>query len=823
MKSLNPCQTFHVVTINKPTKPSPLSDISNHVVKSVSSSSNLHQQNVSLSYSCIQPFQKVGDTTKNQKACTHSKNRLSLSNNHARDRNPSDGVIVRARDIAANLLCSSDSSSGKTSDPPRPSSPLTHPIPEVIPPDKTHDADCLSSDDTDLSDLSDAFEPEKNSHLENSRQHTAEQIKTTKRNRKVAGCRKSSDDIATIVEKARERSLSDPLFQKIHEKMPSLMADYVITEAELSENPVNPEDGEYWTATLRVNIDNKSDALEWLSNYENASSCDFRVTKCKKTNNSKRLVLKREYHCHHDTKPKEKSNNGPKKSKNWISKHTNCRSIIRFTIKQKSMAWSSDYLLKEYPCEIFIRHHHNHPVKCADAQRLRRPNQEVKEKFLKLFAQGHSPISAIETHKFDLMMEHGDNFNFILADGSRCPSNFWVYKLYKKVCVGHYGPQSGEGIIKTLRDYALKYNKEMGSECMKVEILNDNDLVVALCTPLMQRTHELLPSSGEMIYVDSSGNMDALNCRVFPVMTHSVAGALPLGIMIVSSESEEVLAVAVNILKSILPPKAFYGRGAAVGPKIAMTDDCPNERNAIRSAFPGIILLLCLFHVLQAFWRYLWNREHNVALKNRPELFYVLRDLAYAPDENTFNQRKEEALENPMLLSHTLVLNHIEKFLGRSKEWALFQRLDLLTRGNNTNNCSEATMKLIKDKVLGRTKAFNPVQLVDFLVTRFPAYIEMRISDVLNNRSMNTFKLRYFIRPEKLENLISEKLPSPPDCYKVSNTSKTTSYIVMMSEEICSCPEGKSGKPCKHLCKVVKDFNLSSSQLLPREQLGGKN
>jgi hypothetical protein len=133
------------------------------------------------------------------------------------------------------------------------------------------------------------------------------------------------------------------------------------------------------------------------------------------------------------------------------------------------------------------------------------------------------------------------------------------------------------------------------------------------------------------------------------------------------------------------------------------------------------------------------------------------------------------------------------KFVERSAEWALFQRDNLLTRGNNTDDYSEATIRILKEKVLGRVKAFNPVQLVDFLITRYQAYIEMRITDVLNNRSLHPFKSRYFIRPEKLENLLTEKLDTFADAYKVKNLTKGTEYIVLMSDEICSCPEGRCG------------------------------
>lgn len=39
------------------------------------------------------------------------------------------------------------------------------------------------------------------------------------------------------------------------------------------------------------------------------------------------------------------------------------------------------------------------------------------------------------------------------------------------------------------------------------------------------------------------------------------------------------------------------------------------------------------------------------------------------------------------------------KFTERALDWALFARQDLLTRGNETNNYSEITMRLLKEEV----------------------------------------------------------------------------------------------------------------------------
>jgi hypothetical protein len=66
-----------------------------------------------------------------------------------------------------------------------------------------------------------------------------------------------------------------------------------------------------------------------------------------------------------------------------------------------------------------------------------------------------------------------------------------------------------------------------------------------------------------------------------------------------------------------------------------------------------------------------------------------------------------------------------------------------------------------------------------------------------------------------LRNLKILTLDVPPNVYIVKNTSKGSEYTVVMDLEICSCPAGQSGAPCKHLCAVVQEFNLTSSLVHP--------
>ena len=81
----------------------------------------------------------------------------------------------------------------------------------------------------------------------------------------------------------------------------------------------------------------------------------------------------------------------------------------------------------------------------------------------------------------------------------------------------------------------------------------------------------------------------------------------------------------------ILPPHAFYGRGPQKGPVVFLTDDSSAERNALELSYPRGVRLLCTFHVLQAFWRWLHNSKHDIKKEDRVPIMAKMKQILYAP------------------------------------------------------------------------------------------------------------------------------------------------------------------------------------------------
>ena len=66
-------------------------------------------------------------------------------------------------------------------------------------------------------------------------------------------------------------------------------------------------------------------------------------------------------------------------------------------------------------------------------------------------------------------------------------------------------------------------------------------LIIAIVTPLMKRRHKEVTQSGKLVFIDATSNTEEHNLKVFIMCTHSIAGALPLSILITSDERESTL------------------------------------------------------------------------------------------------------------------------------------------------------------------------------------------------------------------------------------------------------------------------------------------
>ncbi|XP_065107484.1 uncharacterized protein [Paramisgurnus dabryanus] len=158
-------------------------------------------------------------------------------------------------------------------------------------------------------------------------------------------------------------------------------------------------------------------------------------------------------------------------------------------------------------------------------------------------------------------------------------------------------------------------------------------------------------------------------------------------------------------------------------------------------------------------------------------------------------------------------LTYLQSLYSLREGWALCYRRDLPTRGNQTNNYVEAAMRVLKDKILQRTKAFNLPQLFNLFTTRLEMYYEARVTDIALGHWEAFHRSRFLatesnIKPSDISQVGEKK-------FQVKSSTSGHTYTVDMELELCTCRAGHSGAPCKHQAAIVQNYNITSINFLP--------
>jgi len=284
----------------------------------------------------------------------------------------------------------------------------------------------------------------------------------------------------------------------------------------------------------------------------------------------------------------------------------------------------------------------------------------------------------------------------------------------------------------------------------------------------------------------------------------SKVGAIPLAVAIHTSQSEENYKKAFQLIKEELGQSAFGGNGH---PNTFRIDDSKAEFNALKAVWPKSVILLCAFHVLQSVWRWLWEAKNTIKNEHRQHIMLLFKQALYCKNEIEFDELCDILLsDNVVILYDNFVKYFNVQWAKRKEIWALCFRVDLFTRGHHTNNYVESAIRIFKEVILIRCKAFNTVALLDFVVNSLENYHCTRLTNFASGRTTkNELEYRKFFSLPKL-NITATA--TDDIFYVASSKDENIVYTVNVSSEICDCLRGQVGHFCKHLFAVSDKFNL---------------
>jgi len=324
--------------------------------------------------------------------------------------------------------------------------------------------------------------------------------------------------------------------------------------------------------------------------------------------------------------------------------------------------------------------------------------------------------------------------------------------------------------------------------------VQENPFCICIVTPIMRRAHGL-PLSRDIVFVDSSGSCDQGGSCVTFFFGVTKVGGIPLAVLIHKFTTKDDYASAFKFLRKSLGNFAFYGQ---MEPSIFMTDDSKSERQALNEIFPNSTLLLCTFHVLQALWRWLCETKHGVSKFERQLYMQRFRKVMYSPNEIEAKVMMDELCND----KSTLFSKYMMTYRNRMLEWCICYRTQFPTHGHNTNNIVEASIRVFKDIVLERCKAFNSAALVDFICKILEDYHKRRLIKFSSFR-VTKFEIMFqnFCNKAKLLNVKQKN----DTTYEINSSSGNNFYTVIRNDKLnffCDCAAGQGGGFCKHICAV---------------------
>lgn len=331
----------------------------------------------------------------------------------------------------------------------------------------------------------------------------------------------------------------------------------------------------------------------------------------------------------------------------------------------------------------------------------------------------------------------------------------------------------------------------------------------------MQRAHSL-PFAKDIAFVDSTASCDAHGHSVTIMLTACGIGAVPLALMVTKGQSIKDYIAAFTLLKESVP-FAFSSEGY---PKQFMTDDSEAERQALKTVWPSSKSLLCRFHICQSVWRWLFEIKHSICKDDRKTLYKAFQNCLVSSTkeeaEKSFNIMTGIGSNDKetIFTKYPQWISYVTKYWKRKEIWCLAFR-DASMHGHHTNNFSEVNVRIFKDIVLSRNKAYNAIALVDFICTSMEEYYIRRLRNFVNGRTDKS-RLLFQDQLHRAAHITKNCIELvDDDLYKVKQKDSSDFYEVNVSVGYCSCPVGKYGSFCKHQAAIYNLYHYKMPNLPP--------
>jgi len=130
------------------------------------------------------------------------------------------------------------------------------------------------------------------------------------------------------------------------------------------------------------------------------------------------------------------------------------------------------------------------------------------------------------------------------------------------------------------------------------------------------------------------------------------------------------------------------------------------------------------------------KKKHNIDIEDRKILYGKFQTclLNHRRSQNGIQKCDMSGNNaNNIVKKFPQWIKYMKNYWKIKEHWCITFR-DEPMHGHNTNNLSEVNLKIFKDIVLSRNKAYIAVALVDFICTSMEKYYTRRLRNVINGQ-----------------------------------------------------------------------------------------
>ncbi|PKK71418.1 hypothetical protein RhiirC2_778435, partial [Rhizophagus irregularis] len=202
-----------------------------------------------------------------------------------------------------------------------------------------------------------------------------------------------------------------------------------------------------------VDIDDAEKVHKWFLEFESHSKTTMPQSKGYGVK-GKEVLFREKRHCIHSNLVKKKQ--GKRETKlpqSSRARNIHCNAKIHLRLEK----WR---LKTSHPLEINIKFTHNHVIDSAESLSFQRVKGEVRERFLELFADGHSSASAKYSYEDELHLsaENDQELLEMLADRGKNLDYSYIYRLFQEYRNNTLGSRNGTKMFERLTEAINNYN-----------------------------------------------------------------------------------------------------------------------------------------------------------------------------------------------------------------------------------------------------------------------------------------------------------------------------------------------------------------------------